>query len=263
MLQDVLEARPLLSMLVRRELKSRYAGSNMGAFWNLIHPIVLILIYIVIFSSVMQAKLPTGQGRLAYAIHLCSAIIPWFLFAEIISRSSTVLMDNANLLKKMALPEEVLFLSIFFCSFIVHGASMVAFILLLAAVGVEMSWTVLFAFPVMAALGVAALGMGMILSVMTLLVRDVGQIVQIILQLLFWSLPIVYPLSIITNEQIRFLLGFNPIRGYFLTTQMLFGGSEGGFGYDAYYVMVLMPFAMMVMGLAFLRSHRSEILDAL
>jgi homopolymeric O-antigen transport system permease protein len=263
MLQDILQARPLLWMLVKRELRSRYAGSNFGALWNLIHPVVLIAIYVMVFSAIMNAKMGSGVGRLSYAIHLCSAIIPWFLFSEIIGRCSTVLIENSDLLKKMAVPEEVMFLSVFITSLVVHGVSMLALIGFLLVMGAPLSWVVIFAFPVMVVLGISALGMGMILSVMTLLVRDVGQFVQIFLQLLFWSMPIVYLPSIIPPGKIQFVMGLNPLRGFFTLTQLLFGAHEADFNHDMYWVMVILPFAVLVMGMAFLRANRSEILDAL
>lgn len=265
MFEDILNARPLLWMLVKRELRSRYAGSSFGALWNLIHPVVLIGIYVVVFSAIMGSKAGvSGEGgRFAYAIHLTSAIIPWFLFSEIISRCSTVLIENSTLLKKMAIPEEVLFLSVFITSSIVHGIAMVALIGLLLLMGAALHPYVLFAFVVMAALGFAALGLGMILSVTTLLVRDVGQMVQIVLQLLFWSIPIVYVPTIIPEGTIRTVMGLNPLQGFFRLSQRLFGSPYIEFNPDAYWIIVLLPFAMMLLGISFVRANRPEILDAL
>lgn len=265
MLQDVIQARPLLWMLVKRELKTRYAGSNLGAFWNVINPVIVIAIYVVVFSRLMGGRVGAGgdeSARFSYAIHLCAGIIPWFLFSEIISRCANVLTENANLLKKMPLAEEVLYLSVFFTSLIVHGFSMVALIVLLWLMGASLSPMVLFAFPIMVVLGLAALGIGMVLSVMTLLVRDVGQFVNNGLLLMFWSLPIVYP-STILGDRIDAIMRLNPFRGYFTLTQLLFDPSGTGFHSDAYYTMALLPFFALAVGIVFVRTNKSEILDAL
>ena len=262
MLQDILKAREILWLLVKRELRARYAGSNFGAFWNLIHPIVLVLIYVAIFSKVMAAKIGVDGSRFDYMIHLTAGIIPWLMFAEIITRCSSVLLENANLLKKMALPEEVLFLSIFLTSFFVYGISMSALIILLLLVGAPITPVVVFSFPILSALGLSALGAGMILSVMNLLVRDVGQIVQIALQLGFWSLPIVYFPSIL-GEKMQAIIALNPLRGFLALNQYLFGSPDAQFNPDTYWMLVLLPFAAMVMGMRFLRAHRAEILDEL
>lgn len=263
MLQDILQARGLIWMLVKRELRSRYAGSNFGALWNIIHPVVFIGIYVVVFSSVMGSRMSGGGGQHAYLVHLTSGIIPWYLFNEIVSRCSAVLVENGSLLKKMAIPEEVLFLSVFITSLLVYSGAMVALIVFLLLLGIDLTWVVVLSFPVMIALGVTALGAGMVLSVMTLLVRDVGQFVQIALQLLFWSLPLVWVPSSITSEKIQFLMGLNPLRGFFTLNQLLFGSSEAAFNPDAYWIILLLPFALFVAGISFLRSHRSEILDAI
>ena len=265
MLRDLLKARGLLWMLVQREFRARYAGSHLGALWNIIHPIVLISIYVLIFSQLMGERLAVGGmgGRFAYAIHLCSALVPFLLFSEVVSRSSSVLVENGSLLKKLALPGEVLFLGVFITSMAVYSVGMVALILFLLALGAELSWTVVFAFPLMLMLGVAAVGMGMVLSVLTVLIRDVGQFVQIGLLVMFWSLPIVYVPSIIDSDRINALLALNPMRGFFTLIQWLFGSVEADFSPDAYWLMVLLPFAAVLLGVYFLRRNRGEILDSL
>ncbi len=249
-------------MLVKRELQSRYAGSTLGVVWNIIHPLVMILIYVTIFSQIMGARISPDGNQFTYAVHLCSGIVPWFLFQEIISRSSTVLVENSNMLKKMALPEEVLFISIFITSLLVNGIGLMALAAILWVMGAPIGPHFLFAFLVMIALAVLATGLGMILSVLTLLIRDVGQLVQIFLQLTFWSLPIVYVPSILP-ETVQELTTFNPLKGFFALTQWLFGSPDSGFSADSYYQIVLLPFAAILMGIAFLKARKSEILDAL
>lgn len=262
MLQDIIRSREVLWMLVWRELRSRYAGSSMGAFWNLVHPIVLVAIYVIIFSQVMAARMGTGGSRFLYTIHLTSALVPWLMFSEIVSRSCGTLVENAPLLRKLSIPGEVFFLSVFVTSLVVHGISMTALIGLLWLFGADITWHVVMAFPVMLALGLTALGIGMVLSVMNLLVRDVGQVVQIGLQLAFWSLPIVYLPSILP-DRVQDLIGLNPLKGFFSLIQLLFGSPEAGFNHDSYWTILVLPFATMVLGLRFLRTNQPEILDAL
>lgn len=249
-------------MLVRRELQSRYAGSTIGGFWNLVHPIVMMAVYVMVFSQVMAARMGEGAGRLDYTIHLCSGIVPWFLFNEILSRGSGVLLENANILKKMAMPEEILYLGVYITSMIVSTVSLTALILFFLVVGVPLGPEVLFAFPIMAVLGLVALGLSMTFSVLNLLVRDIGQVVQIGLLLTFWSLPIVYLPSILP-ARVESVINLNPVKGYFSLIQSIFGSPEAGFNPDSYWGMVLLPFLALVTGVAFLRRNRSEVLDSL
>lgn len=260
MLQNLLAARPLLSLLVRREFRARYAGSTLGVLWNVLHPIALIAMYVLVFSHIMGQKL--GGGGSAYVVHLCAGIVPWFFFSDIVSRSTTALVDNAGFLKKMALPEEILYLGVFVNALLTSLVSLAMLAVLLGLTGNWPGFQILYAAPVLLALGALALGVGMILSVLHLLVRDIGQIVSIGLQLIFWSLPIVYVPSALPAK-LRQLAELNPLRPYFSLVQWLFGAGEPVFPGDGYYVILFFPFLAILAGMAFLKKNRSEILDQL
>ncbi|CAN5343571.1 ABC transporter permease [soil metagenome] len=260
LLQDFLAARGVLWLLIKREFRGRYAGSNFGVLWNLVHPIVLIMIYITVFSRLMGSS--SNRGGSAYMVHMTSGMVPWLLFSEILNRSCNVLLENSSMLKKMAIPEEVLFLSVFVTSFTIYGISVTALMILLLALGAPLTPGVLFVFPVMVLLGLSALGIGMILSVLNLFVRDVAQFVTIALNICMWSLPIVYFPSILPPT-ILYYSKLNPIYGFFSLIQRLFGSPEAHFNPDSLWTILLLPFFAMLAGMSFLRSKRSEILDTL
>ena len=89
---------------IQREFQSKYRNSLLGAAWNIINPLAMIVVYTVIFSQVMRAKLPGVESAYAYSIYLCAGVITWGLFAEITSRSQSMFLDNANMLKKLNFP---------------------------------------------------------------------------------------------------------------------------------------------------------------
>jgi lipopolysaccharide transport system permease protein len=90
---------------VRREFQSRYQNSVLGAAWAVLNPLAMIVVYTVIFSQVMRARLPGAEtSSFAYSIYLCAGVLTWGLFAEITSRAQTVFIDNAGLLKKLSFP---------------------------------------------------------------------------------------------------------------------------------------------------------------
>lgn len=260
-LRDLLRAGPVMWLLVRREFRARYAGSTLGVVWNAIHPLVMIGIYVLVFSSIMKDRAGDAT-RLDYAIHLTAGMIPWFFFSEVVSRCTSVLVDNANFLKKLAMPAEVLHVSVLINSFIIHMFSLCGLVVFLLLAGAPVSPSVLFAIPIMIALGGVALGLGLLLSVLHLVLRDIGQFVSIGLQFLFWLTPIVYYLTILPPK-VTWLIRFNPILGYVAAIQRLFGSEQSGFTKEHYHVMWFLPFALVLMGLAFLRRHRAEILDQL
>ena len=89
---------------VRREFESRYRNSLLGAAWTVINPLTMIVVYTVIFSRIMQAKLPGVDSAFGYSIYLCVGVLTWGLFTEIVSRLQSVFLENANLLKKISFP---------------------------------------------------------------------------------------------------------------------------------------------------------------
>ena len=89
---------------VRREFQSKYSNSLLGAAWTVINPLAMIVVYTVIFSQVMQAKLPGVDSKFAYSIYLCAGVLTWTFFAEVVSRTQNVFLEQANLLKKISIP---------------------------------------------------------------------------------------------------------------------------------------------------------------
>jgi hypothetical protein len=93
---------------VKREFQSKYRNSLLGAAWTVINPLAMIVVYTVIFSQVMKAKLPGMDSSFGYSIYLCAGSLTWGLFAEIVSRGQNIFIDNANLLKKISFPRMTL-----------------------------------------------------------------------------------------------------------------------------------------------------------
>ncbi len=89
---------------VEREFRGRYLGSLLGSTWAILNPLAMILVYTVIFAQVMKARLPGVESVFGYSIYLVSGLLPWNLFAEILSRSLSTFIDNGNLIKKSSFP---------------------------------------------------------------------------------------------------------------------------------------------------------------
>ena len=195
---------------IKNDLRARFARSKLGGLWMVLQPLAQVAIYALVLSRIMAAKLPGINNRYAYVIYLMAGMIAWSLFAEVVTRSLTIFVDNGNLMKKMAFPRVCL-------PIIIGGSSLVNNLLLLVtAVGVfllighplsvAMLWL-----PLLLSINLAfALGLGLILGVLNVFVRDVAQVMTVVLQLLFWLTPIVYMPSIIP-DRLRMLVEFNPM----------------------------------------------------
>lgn len=209
-LASVINYRYFILSSVRNELLNQFARSRMGGLWMLIHPLVMVAIYAFVLSAVLRARLEGISSQYAYAIYLTSGILAWALFNDILTRCLNLFVSNANLLKKMVVPKVTLPL-------IALGAAVINNLMLFAAILVIFAllghWPTpaLLWLPLLTLILVMlALGLGLIVAVLNVFIRDVAQVVPIVLQILFWFTPILYPVVIIP-EHLRHWLIFNPL----------------------------------------------------
>jgi len=106
--------------MVVRDLKSRYVGSVMGFFWSVIHPLVLLISYTLVFSVILKQRLGEEAGTTSFAIYLFCGILPWLIFQETLSRCSNVLIDHANLITKTLFPSEILPVTVLMANLVNH-----------------------------------------------------------------------------------------------------------------------------------------------
>lgn len=211
-IQELWRARHFIKSAIGNEFATRFARSRLGGLWMVLHPLAQIIIYAFILSTVMSARLPGINGTYSYAIYLTAGILGWSLFAEVISRSLGVFIDNGNLLKKMAFPRLALPVVLaggsLINNLILLGVGLIVFALLGHYPGWVAAWL-----PLLTLLTLCmALALGICLGIVNVFLRDVGQIVPIILQFGFWLTPIVYVIGMIP-ERFRFILYFNPMTG--------------------------------------------------
>ncbi len=195
---------------IMTEFKIRFARSRIGTFWLIIQPLFQVMIYAVILSTVMAAKLPNINNRYGYALYLMSGTLAWSLFSEIITRALGLFIEQANLIKKMHFPRSTL-PTILVGSAVLNNMMLFAAILLIfSCLGHYPSWALL-CLPFLTVIMVMfAIGIGLTLGVLNVFMRDLTHIVPIFMQLLFWATPIVYPITIIP-EQYRGFLKYNPL----------------------------------------------------
>lgn len=207
----------LIKDFIYRDFKVRFAGSILGIAWNILHPLVMIMIYILIFSQVMRAKLPGSASGYGYSIYLCSGIIPWGMFNELLMRYTQTFFEHSNLIKKVYFPREILHVSALITGCINFAISFTIFVLFLAVlhvtgkhiVRISLEQTIIL-IGVLGFQQLFCLGLGLAFSVLNVFFRDVGQLVAIMAQLWFWVTPIVYPLSVIP-ERLKTIFVLNPM----------------------------------------------------
>ena len=206
----ILEYRDFIFASIRREFQIKYLNSVLGAVWTVINPLALILIYTLVFSRIMQARLPDFDGTYAYSIYLCTGVLLWGLFSEIAVKAQTVFLEQANLLKKVNFPRLCL-------PIVVAGNGLINFAIIFALFGVFLTLVgslpgmPLFALlPIIALTVWLAVALGIALGILNVFFRDVGHFFAVVLQFWFWLTPIVYPVSILPAAA-QNLMRFNPL----------------------------------------------------
>ena len=195
---------------VRREFESKYRNSLLGAAWTVLNPLAMIVVYTIIFSSVMGSRMPGNPSGFAYSIYLCAGILTWGLFAEITSRGQNVFLEHANLIKKLSFPRICLPIIVVLNALVNFAIVFSLFIAFLLLTGTFPGWVFLAIIPVLLVQIVFAIGLGMVLGVLNVFFRDIGQFFGILLQFWFWFTPVVYVSSALPAP-IQDLLVLNPM----------------------------------------------------
>ena len=208
-LKELLEYRDLFYNLVWRNIKVLYAQTILGFAWAILHPVVQILIFSVVFGKI--AKIPTDG--IPYVLFSSVAIIPWTYMQEAISQSSQSLVQGHAMLGKIYFPRLIFPISPILSRLVDFGISIFIVIGMLIYYRISPTWNLLF-FPVCVLfMMMVAAGAGMWLSAVAIRYRDVKYAMPFVLKMLIYSAPIVYSASSMHNSTYRFVYALNPIVG--------------------------------------------------
>lgn len=213
--------RELTVNLVLRELRSRYKRTALGYGWSLLNPLAAVAIYGIVFSVFLKVRPPVGDpsGLDSFVIFLVCGLLPWNYFANGVSVSLDALLANANLIRKVYFPRELLVVSAI-------GALLVTFLIELAvlcAILLAIGSFVLPLIPVLVVLvalqTLLMVGVGLALSILNVYFRDVKHFMTLVLMALFYSVPVVYPVSLVPEHRtvlgievaVRALYELNPL----------------------------------------------------
>ena len=185
--------RVLVANFANREFHARFKGSVIGPGWALIHPLFLFGLYYLVFGVMFKRDAAEDAGRLPhwYTVYMFAGILAWTVFAETANRCCHLLLENGNLIKKVAFPSELLPLPLVVVNLLVFAAGLVAFYGIGWFVsGILPGINLLFLPLVMAVQLVFTLGIGLFLACLTVFLRDTGQIFPIVCQGWFFATPI-------------------------------------------------------------------------
>jgi ABC-type polysaccharide/polyol phosphate export permease len=200
----------LLFSFARREVLNRYAGSVTGLAWTLLHPLAQLAIYSVVFNYVFRVSLPPGY-HVSYTAFVAVALWPWIMFSESLQRAMGSIASNAGLIRKVAFPHRLLVFASVLAVCTIHAAGFVAVLATLKVLGEDVHLARLpLAFVLLVPYMLLATGLGAALAALQTLLRDVEHGFQVVMMLLFYASPILYPASIVP-AQFRPWVEANPL----------------------------------------------------
>ena len=214
----------LLRELVVRNVRARYVGSALGLAWSLLNPLWQLLLFYFVFFRVLEFSLD-GEQTQNFAVFLFCGLLPWMATHEGVSRSASAITDNADLVKKMRLPGELLVASLVLGALLHSVVGVVAFIVILGVIG-ELSVAslplLLVAVPLQAAL---MFGLGLGLASANVYFRDTAQAAGLVLNAWFFLTPIIYSVHVVPADY-KWFVEWNPLTGlvYLYRAAFLGGG---------------------------------------
>lgn len=261
MLRDLYLYRGFVLQSIRNELVSRFSRSKLGGFWIILNPLSQVLIYALILSNILAAKLPGVAHQYGYAVYLMAGLLGWTFFHEIISRCLNIFIEHGNLIKKMSFPKVTLPVIAIGSCLINNLFLFISMLGIFFLLGHQFTITMLWLIPLTLVLIVLAVGIGLILGVMNVFLRDIGQVTPVILQMLFWLTPIVYPVTIIPESHQRWL-NLNPLYPIINAYQeiLVYGGSPQ---WRSVLIVAALGAILSFVGLFIFRRASAEMVDAL
>ena len=212
MVRGLWAQRSLVWQFTRREVEGRYRGSLLGIFWSLIHPLVMLALYTFLAGVIFRARWPESRTDALgeFALFLFCGLVAFNLLSECATRAVGLVLAVPNFVKRVAFPLEVLPLSVL-GSALFHAALGLGVLLVLGPLmRGALSWTALLLPAVVLPLVFLCLGLSWLLASLGVFLRDLGYVVPLALQVLFFATPIIYPAQSVPAP-FRTVLALNPL----------------------------------------------------
>ena len=202
--KDLYNYRELLKTNIKKDVGGKYKNSVLGVLWSFINPLLQIAVYALVFQVILKSNIEN------YTVYLCCGLIPWQYFSSIVLRGAAVIVDNANIIKKVYFPREILPISIVASegvNFLISTIIILGFVIF---GGIGLSWNILWYFLIVAIQFIVSIGVALIVSSLTVYFRDLLHLLGIVIQLLFYATPIVYAINSVPAN-LQWIVKINPM----------------------------------------------------
>lgn len=196
--------REFLKTSVKKDIRGKYKKSFLGVLWSFLNPLLQIAVYAFVFGKILNVSEEN------YAVFICCGLIPWTFFCSAINRCAFTFVENANIIKKVYFPREIIPISVVTSeavNFFISSIIILGFVLFS---GLGFTWHLVF-YPILViALYILLVGLCLIISSICVFVRDLQHFIGIALQLMFYATPIAYSAARVPDT-FKWIVKFNPV----------------------------------------------------
>jgi lipopolysaccharide transport system permease protein len=256
-LAEVWQYRDLLWYLALRDVRVRYKQTALGASWAILQPLITMVVLNLFFGQVLGVAKRVGD--VPYPVFLYAGLLPWQFFATAVNLSSSSLVSNAGLLRKVYFPRLVAPLAALGVPLVDYLAAAGVLGALMLFFGVSFQWQLLLLPLALASTVVAALGVGLLLSALTVSYRDFRHVVPFLVQTWFFVTPVIYPSRLAEHPLLQSLLQLNPMGGTIEAARAAVLGTP--IDYVGWLISLEVATVMLIAGLAYFNRVERRFAD--
>lgn len=215
--REIYRYREMCKNLVARDLRARYKASILGFLWTFLNPLLMLVVYTVLFSTIVRIDIEH------YPIFLFTGLLPWFFFQNSVQRSAVSVILNANMVKKIYFPRELLPITMVISGLVNFLLSLIILLAGLLVYGIlpDPGPVLIYFVPVTFALFLLSLGAAFVVSALTVYMRDLEHILNVVMMAWFYLTPVLYDLPFVPEEY-RGWFGLNPITPFIDSYRLIF-----------------------------------------
>ncbi len=210
---ELFQSRNLIWKLARNDFKKRYAGSYFGFVWALAQPVVTVVMYWIVFDKVFdtRSQMVASGLEVPYVLYLTAGLVPWFYFTEAITQGTMALVEYNYLVKKVVFNISILPIIKVIAATFIHIFFVAVLLVVAIGYGYYPSIYTLQIFYYSLCLFLLVLGMSYLTCALVVFIRDLQQIINIVLQIGMWATPILWDITMLKTDEMKTLFKLNPL----------------------------------------------------
>lgn len=204
--KELYQYRELLKSSVKKEFRGKYKKSSLGVLWSFINPLMQLIVYALVFPFILRVETEN------YTMFLLVTLIPWNFFSTVITQVTPVIVNNSNIVKKVYFPRAILPISIITAGLVNFVIALVLVLIGLLISGIGFSIYILYLPLIMILQYLLSIAMALILSSITVYLRDIEYVINVLMLMWFYVTPVLYPAELIPQKY-QFIYNLNPMTG--------------------------------------------------